>query len=160
VINIKNSLHLFPELKEFVENSKKRYNFTVIDLNGDYKTALASLKSTNPKIQAIFMGTRNTDPKSSSLEPMQKTDADWPEFDRIFPLLQWNYGDIWRFLRGLSLPYCSLYDKGYTSIGDILQTKPNPALEFLDPLGIVRHKPAFLLENFGLERVARGKSHY
>lgn len=35
---------------------------------------------------------------------------------------------VWTFLRECDLPYCCLYDQGYTSIGNITDTVPNPAL--------------------------------
>jgi len=37
-------------------------------------------------------------------------------------------------LRGFSLPFCSLYELGYTSLGKQRDTKPNPAL--LRPSGL------------------------
>ena len=40
-----------------------------------------------------------------------------------------NYGQVWTFLRYFNLPYCSLYDKGYTSLGKTTDTFPNPALK-------------------------------
>lgn len=36
--------------------------------------------------------------------------------------------DVWDFLLACKAPYCSLYDVGYTSIGNIHDTIPNPAL--------------------------------
>lgn len=39
-----------------------------------------------------------------------------------------DYGHVWHFLRTFNLPYCSLYDQGYTSLGDKSTTFPNPLL--------------------------------
>ena len=47
---------------------------------------------------------------------------------RINPILELSYDDIWRFLLRYELPYCCLYDRGYTSLGDIHSTIPNPLL--------------------------------
>ena len=47
---------------------------------------------------------------------------------RINPILYWSYNDIWKFLLKYNLQYCCLYDQGYTSLGDIQTTIPNPLL--------------------------------
>jgi len=36
--------------------------------------------------------------------------------------------DFGQFIRHLKIPYCPLYDEGYTSLGGTLDTHPNPAL--------------------------------
>lgn len=60
---------------------------------------------------------------------------------------------VWRFLRTCDLPYCSLYDVGYTSIGNIKNTVPNEALRKGDGSGEFR--PAYELEDPNLERSNR-----
>jgi len=51
----------------------------------------------------------------------------------------------------MGVPYCSLYDKGYTSIGEVNNTKPNPAL-LVDG---DTYAPAYSLKEEELERAGR-----
>jgi FAD synthetase len=39
-----------------------------------------------------------------------------PSLLRYSPTLEWSYRDIWDFIRCTDVPYCSLYDKGYTGL--------------------------------------------
>lgn len=36
---------------------------------------------------------------------------------RVNPILNWNFKDVWDFIKTNSIPYCSLYDEGYTYLG-------------------------------------------
>lgn len=89
----------------------------------------------------ILVGVRKTDPYCSTLrvlfiffillghlEEVNYTDNGWPKFLRINPILNWSYDDIWEYIDFYRIPYCSLYDRGYTSIGSISRTIPNPKL--------------------------------
>jgi 3'-phosphoadenosine 5'-phosphosulfate sulfotransferase (PAPS reductase)/FAD synthetase len=49
-------------------------------------------------------------------------------FMRVNPILRWEFGHVWHFLRTFDLPYCKLYDMGYTSLGKKSDTRPNPFL--------------------------------
>ena len=83
------------------------------------------------------------------------TDGSWPRVMRVHPVLDWSYGQVWQFIRGLCLPYPSLYDAGYTSLGNPDNTRPNPALKYQTDSGEERFKPAYLLEDQTLERQGR-----
>lgn len=37
----------------------------------------------------------------------------------INPIIDWNDGEVWEFIREYNLPYCTLYDKGYKRLGCI-----------------------------------------
>jgi FAD synthetase len=120
----------------------------------DFKSLLSYLLSTYPQLKAVFMGTRHNDPHGKYLLPFSSTDASWPQIMRISPLLHWSYDNIWTFIRVLNIPYCVLYDQGYTSIGGINDTLPNPYLK----IGKECFKSAHLLQNGNeYERIGRVK---
>lgn len=73
---------------------------------------------------------------------------------RVCPLLRWHYVDIWRLIRSLCVPYCPLYDKGYTSLGDRTKTVRNEALKQSDG----HYLPAYRLTVEALEREGRLES--
>ncbi|KAI6126701.1 hypothetical protein F5141DRAFT_351972 [Pisolithus sp. B1] len=105
-------------------------NFPVGEARGGegMRRALELYKSRFPRIQAILIGTRRTDPHGATLTHRNMCDPGWPSFERINPIINWSYSDIWIFLKKLQVPYCALYDQGYTSLGSTYNTFPNPAL--------------------------------
>ncbi|BFZ15775.1 hypothetical protein BsWGS_18814 [Bradybaena similaris] len=147
----------FPEVEKFVQLSRDRYSLQMIHYDGRIKESLATLKVKQPFVKAVIMGTRKTDPCSDQLKEFSMTDADWPQFMRINPLLEWHYKHVWQFLRQLCLPYCSLYDRGYSSLGSMDNTHPNPLLQYIDDRGVLAYKPAYLLEHGERERDGRNK---
>lgn len=117
----------------------------MLRFEGNIKDQLTQLKQQHQSIKAVIMGTRSSDPHGGSLKSFQLTDPGWPELMRVNPILTWSYNDVWYFLRQLSLPYCCLYDVGYTSLGSMENTHPNPALRYTDNKNIVHYKPAYSL---------------
>lgn len=119
----------FPEVDSFVQKCTSIYNTNITFVKVPMIQELQDLVNVGG-MKAIFMGTRSTDPRSSSLTAFAPTDTHhgWPAFVRVNPILTWTYEEVWKFIRALNVPYCELYDKGYTSIGSTTDTVPNPAL--------------------------------
>ncbi|KJA23831.1 hypothetical protein HYPSUDRAFT_558928 [Hypholoma sublateritium FD-334 SS-4] len=145
--------------------------------------ALQTYKDRFPHITAILIGTRRTDPHGAKLSHRNMTDPGWPCFERVNPIINWAYTDVWAFLRRLDVPYCTLYDEGYTSLGSTFNTFPNPALLAPEvpaatesPSAVLndahseaingheskskstRYLPAYELRDGNLERSGRGSS--
>ena len=145
----------FPEVEQFIQDTIARYNIHLIISSGCIKEALKDFKDKHAAFECVIMGTRTTDPYSAHLQAFHPTDEGWPQLMRVSPLLSWSYEDIWRFIRHLSLPYCPLYDIGYTSLGSMENTHPNPSLQTIDSKGNISYEPAFLLTDHMLERAGR-----
>ncbi|KAI0753257.1 adenine nucleotide alpha hydrolases-like protein [Daedaleopsis nitida] len=92
------------------------------------RLALEMYKNRFPQVEAILIGTRRGDPHGAQLGFRNPTDPAWPRFVRINPIINWAYADVWAYLRRFNVPYCGLYDEGYTSLGSTYNTHPNPAL--------------------------------
>ncbi|EMD95486.1 hypothetical protein COCC4DRAFT_35298 [Bipolaris maydis ATCC 48331] len=125
--------HPFPEVEEFVAHSSKIYSLSLLEYAKPMKAAFADYLRDQPSVKAILVGTRRTDPHGEHLKHFDPTDSGWPAFVRIHPVIDWHYAEIWTFIRYLNIPYCSLYDLGYTSLGGTTDTHPNPKLEQESP---------------------------
>jgi hypothetical protein len=77
--------------------------------------------------QAIFLGVRRGDP-GGKIAHFAESDPGWPQITRISPVLNWTHEDIWEFFLRFDLPFCSLYNEGYTSLGATGNTWRHPLL--------------------------------
>ncbi|CAF2330220.1 unnamed protein product [Rotaria sp. Silwood2] len=146
----------FDDVLQFIDESVKRYDLHLIEIQGLMRDALNQLKSTHPDIQCLIMGTRLTDPYSSNLKDFSPTDPTWPAYMRCNPILNYSYKDVWTFLTKFDVPYCSMYDQGFTSLGDKETTAKNPRLLYENAdTGLMEYKPAYLLDDGISEREGR-----
>ncbi|CAG9860827.1 unnamed protein product [Phyllotreta striolata] len=146
----------FEEQDNFISLCETYYNLKIFEYTVGIKSALQEILSKEPHFKAVLMGTRRTDPYSQHLNVFQMTDADWPQIMRISPLLDWRYTDIWDYLLLYKVPYCKLYDLGYTSLGSSANTIRNPALTYYDAeKQETRYLPAYKLLNEIEERSGR-----
>ena len=145
----------FKEVDSFMEATIERYGLENKVYQEPMKSALAEMLSADPSVSATTLGVRLGDPGSSKMASFSPTDGDWPAVMRVNPILAWDYHHVWTFIRALSLPYPSLYDQGYTSLGNPENTLPNPALVTTNSAGEEMFSPAYTLQDPGLERQGR-----
>lgn len=59
------------------------------------RAAFAEYLDHNKGVEAVFVGTRRTDPHGGKLDGFQRTDHGWPGFMRVHPVIEWRYGEVW-----------------------------------------------------------------
>lgn len=129
----------FPDLEDFISEAAKAYNLDLFRCTPPEEKAkdamrhgLEIYKTRCPDITAILIGTRRTDPHggtrhdrgfphsmshipdavAATLSHRNMTSPGWPQYERINPIINWDYADIWAFLQKFNVPYCCLYDQG------------------------------------------------
>jgi FAD synthetase len=164
----------FPEVIDFLHQSVENYDLDMVAFEEGVKFAdglkivvennyFPGCNITYPV--AFVLGTRSSDPNAMGQDHFSPSSHWMPPFMRVNPVLEWNYGHVWHFLRLFQLPYCRLYDEGYTSLGTTKDTMPCPALAV--PRGssenneeesnFPKYWPAYMLRDWEQERAGRIK---
>jgi thioredoxin-dependent adenylylsulfate APS reductase len=78
---------------------------------------------------AWVTGTRRDQTRSRANISIVAADPDNPGLAKIAPLASWSRDQVWAYVREHDIPYHSLYDQGYTSIGCAPCTRPTVAGE-------------------------------
>ncbi|XP_022905369.2 FAD synthase-like [Onthophagus taurus] len=149
------SLNPFHEVNSFIDLISNYHNLEIVTITKGVKEGLEIFLEDRPHLKACLMGTRRSDPYSEHLNVCQMTDSSWPQVMRISPLLDWNYSDIWDYLLYFQVPYCDLYDQGYTSLGSINNTIKNPSLLYKIGCNEEVYLPAYKLLDGSKERDGR-----
>lgn len=119
----------FDEIHVFNRAMSSFYGFTISEYtDSDMKKCLQKMLDDYPNVRAIFMGQRKGDPGGAYIGRITKSDPTWPQIDRVNSIIDWSYSQVWKFLIDFHLPYCKLYELGYTSLGTKTLTLPNPLL--------------------------------
>lgn len=148
----------FKEVNQFVNDCTMIFNIELIRKPGPIMKALEEICKERPQLRAVLMGNRRTDPNCGKLRIMQPTDPGYPRLMRINPILEWTCRDVWQHMYYYNVPYCVLYQRGYTSIGNRKNTRRNPYLRIIDPSTgeVIDYRPGHeLLDNDKLERAGR-----
>ena len=161
----------FPQVLEFLKDSVQIYDLDMLafEQGVGFANGLKILVQNNVPDgcnrnfpMGFVLGTRSSDPNAKGQDRFAPSSHYMPPFMRVNPVLDWTYGHVWHFLRLFQLPYCSLYDQGYTSLGTTKDTLPCPALavntgETEGTANLPKFWPAYMLRDWDQERAGRIK---
>ncbi|TMW56033.1 hypothetical protein Poli38472_008681 [Pythium oligandrum] len=147
----------FPQVRDFIEHCNTTFALQCHVYKCSFVEGVKDMLD-RLHIKGVYMGVRGGDPHTEDLEHYSPSTPGWPPFLRVNPILRWTYQDVWDFLRECGLEYCSLYDHGYTSLGNIYDTVQNPALWVSGENGAEGYYlPAHALKDGNSERCGRQK---
>lgn len=129
----------FPEVLEFVKRISDEWSLDLIwmkhakdDLEKLRRTPNARLAREakiraikrgirEHKIEAYIVGIRHDEHQARAKEVPFSERRD---HTRVHPILHFTEDDIWEYIKRFKVPYVSLYDKGYRSLGEAPFTRP------------------------------------
>jgi phosphoadenosine phosphosulfate reductase len=135
--------HLFPETYELWREVERRYGTTVEAFAGppvedglwetkpDLYLAIAKVEPLNRALLDLdcwITGVRRDQSPTRAAAPK----LGWDEAHELWkanPLADWTDERCWAYIRERDLPYNSLHDRGYASIGDVHSTVPGEGRE-------------------------------
>jgi len=144
-----NTYHQFPETYQYVEEIKKNWNLNFYEFKAERDRYLEFKEKypehstfvrecclyhkISPLLRAIkeleldgfLVGIRGVEHPERNKETYFSPRKNPPHY-RIHPLLKWSRDDILDYIAFYNLPVNPLYQKGYTSIGCVPCTSPNP----------------------------------
>lgn len=122
-----------PELVQFIRSQypevawdrPKRTMWQLIPYCGMPPTRMAryccnALKETHGKGRMVVTGVRRAESTRRAKRKMVETCYKKITKGYVNPIIDWLDTDVWEFIRRENMPYCHLYDKGYTRLGCIM----------------------------------------
>ena len=76
----------------------------------------AEYKETGGDGKVKIFGVRAAESKARAARWREKPDYEG-RFESVCPIVYWSDDDVWAFLKNYNVPYCSLYDEGWTRLG-------------------------------------------
>ncbi len=117
-----------------------------------------SLKEGGGKGRVVVVGVRAAESMSRASRDMVHV---CPRSHKTLlrPILDWTDEDVWRFIHAESIPYCKLYDEGFTRLGCIACPMTGSDQRKMELARWPKFRPAFLLAFSKLiaDRRAKGK---
>ena len=130
----------FPETLAYRDQMSKAWDLQLINLEAKQSVTAQEaefgiLNQTEPtkccqlrKVGPLFAGLNNYDiwftalrreqsPTRANLQHVEPFKLPAKTIEKVAPLATWTTKDVWAYLNKFEIPYLSLYDQGYTSIG-------------------------------------------
>lgn len=132
------------ETHDMIDRVRDRYGIEVqvVAPDADEVRQMVAINGTNlfyqsPELRRLCCGVRKSRPLERALSaydawvtglrrsqmatraktPLVATDFEHGEIIKVAPLAAWSAEEVWNYIRDHDVPYNSLYDSGYTSIG-------------------------------------------
>ncbi|MDF2631407.1 MAG: phosphoadenosine phosphosulfate reductase [Caproiciproducens sp.] len=86
----------------------------------------AILKESGGKGRLCVTGVRREESHNRSKRKMVEQCYRDPSKRYLNPIIDWSSHDVWQYIHGNKLPYCSLYDEGFERLGCIMCPLSNP----------------------------------
>jgi phosphoadenosine phosphosulfate reductase len=106
-----------------LEEMVGRHGANLFYRSADLRRLCCDVRKTRPLARALrgydawVTGVRRNHAVTRSQTPMVAPDLEHGGLMKIAPLAGWSKEQVWTYIRENDLPYHSLYDHGYTSIG-------------------------------------------
>ena len=102
---------LCPEIESVLLEIEKFWNIKIIKIFGNSIKDCTDKMILEYNIKRIYLGVRKSD---------DKIFKKWNSIEVIFPVFNLDYKQVWDIINENNLPFCKLYLKGYSSLGENL----------------------------------------
>lgn len=124
-----------PELRQFIKDSypdvawdfHARGFWKLVLTNGlpmrppvGHRWCCKHIKEAGGAGRVKLLGMRRNESNTRRDYPIYKTFCALDHTDWLLPIVDWSNNDVWQYIKENGLPYCSLYDEGFTRLGCIL----------------------------------------
>jgi phosphoadenosine phosphosulfate reductase len=96
------------------------------------------------KGRTVVVGVRAEESAARAMRPVFQQDLKIKTKHILCPIIDWNEGDVWEFIEQLKLPYCSLYDEGFSRLGCIMCPLTSKAQREIEAKRWPKHAQAYL----------------
>jgi thioredoxin-dependent adenylylsulfate APS reductase len=100
-----------------------RHGVNLFYRSPDLRRLCCEVRKSRPLARALHgydawvTGIRRQQAATRSATPVVANDPEHPGLTKIAPLASWSKDQVWAYIRENDLPYHSLYERGFTSIG-------------------------------------------